>query len=66
MNLKEPINIEQVQGAVREHRDLMTTLDAEAASSVLQHLTPIPGVKDSITLGRTTLGKVSRKYTASS
>ena len=63
MNLKDPINIEQVQGAVREHRDLMTTLDAEAASKVLQHFTPIPGVKDSITLGRTTLGKVSRKYT---
>lgn len=63
MDLTKPINIQAVIGAVKEHRDLLTTLDAEAASSVLQHFTAIPGVKDSLVLGRTTLGKISRKYT---
>ena len=63
MDLTKPINVEAVIGAVKEHRDLLTTLDAEAAGSILQHFTPIPGVKDSLTLGRTTLGKVSHKYT---
>ena len=33
------------------------------ASETLQHFTAIPGVKDSIELGRTTLGKISHKYT---
>lgn len=63
MDLKTPIDITEVIGAVKEHQDLLTTLDAEDAGMVLQHFTPIPGVKDSIVLGRTTLGKVSRKYT---
>ena len=63
MDLKTPIDITEVIGAVKEHQDLLTTLDAEEAGMVLQHFTPIPGVKDSIVLGRTTLGKVSRKYT---
>lgn len=63
MDLTKPINVNAVIGAVKEHRDLLTTLDAESASSMLQHFTAIPGVKDSLVLGRTTLGKVSRKYT---
>ena len=63
MDLKSPIDISEVIGAVKEHQDLLTTLDAEDAARVLRHFTPIPGVKDSIVLGRTTLGKVSRKYT---
>lgn len=63
MDLKSPIDISEVIGAVREHQDLLTALDAEDAASVLQHFTPIPGVKDSIVLGRTTLMKISRKYT---
>ena len=63
MDLTSPIDIQAVIGAVKEHRDLLTTLDAEQASETLQHFTAIPGVKDSIVLGRTTLGKISRKYT---
>lgn len=63
MDMKSPIDISEVIGAVREHQDLLTALDAEDAASVLQHFTPIPGVKDSIVLGRTTLMKISRKYT---
>lgn len=63
MDLTTPIDIQAVIGAVKKHRGLMTTLDAEQASETLKHFTAIPGVKDSITLGRTTLGKISHKYT---
>ena len=63
MDLTTPIDIQAVIGAVKEHRDLLTTLDAEQAAETLQHFTAIPGVKDSLVLGRTTLGKISHKYT---
>lgn len=63
MDLTTPIDIQAVIAAVREHRDLLVTLDAEKASDILKHFTAIPGVKDSLTLGRTSLGKISHKYT---
>lgn len=63
MDYTTPIDITAVLEAVREHQDLLVTLDAEQAGDILQHFTPMPGVKDSITLGRTTLGKISHKYT---
>lgn len=63
MDFKTPIDIESVIGAVKRHKDLLTTLDAEDAKDILQHFTAIPGVKDSIELGRTTLGAISHKYT---
>ena len=63
MDYTTPIDITAVLEAVREHQDLLVTLDAENAGDILQHFTPMPGVKDSITLGRTTLGKISHKYT---
>lgn len=62
IDLTKPIDITEVQTAVRAHQGLLTSLDAESAFSVLQHFTPIPGVKDSIALGRTTLAKISHKY----
>lgn len=63
MDYTTPIDITAVLQAVREHQDLLVTLDAEQAGDILQYFTPMPGVKDSITLGRTTLGKISHKYT---
>ena len=63
MDFTKPIDVQAVIGAVKDHRDLMVTLDSEAAADMLQHFTAIPGVKDSLTLGRTTLAKVSHKYT---
>lgn len=63
MDYTTPIDITAVLQAVREHQDLLVTLDAEQAGDILQHFTAMPGVKDSITLGRTTLGKISHKYT---
>lgn len=63
MDLKTAIDINAVIQAVREHKDLLTTVDAEDVREILQHFTPLPGVTDSITLGITTLSKVSHKYT---
>ena len=63
MDFKTPIDIEAVIGAVKKHKDLLVTLRTEDAGDILQHFTAISGVKDSITLGRTTLGKISHKYT---
>lgn len=63
MDLTSPIDITAVLEAVREHRDLLVTLDADQAGDILKYFTPMPGVKDSITLGKTTLGKISHKYT---
>lgn len=63
IDLTTPIDITAVIGAVKKHKDLMVSLDAEAAGDILKHFTAIPGIKDSIKLGRTTLMKVSRKYT---
>lgn len=63
MDLTSPIDIQAVIGACKKHKDLLVTLDAEQAGDILKHFTPIPGIKDSITLGRTTLGKISHKYT---
>lgn len=63
MDLTSPIDIQAVIGACKKHKDLLVTLDAEQAGDILKHFTPIPGIKDSITLGRTTLGEISHKYT---
>ena len=63
MDLTTPIDITAVIGAVKKHKDLLVTLRTEAAGDILRHFTAISGVKDSITLGRTTLGKISHKYT---
>ncbi|MEG1861011.1 MAG: hypothetical protein RR206_04900 [Bacteroidaceae bacterium] len=62
-NLTSPIDIQAVIGAVKKHRDLLVTLDTEEAGEILRHFTAIPGIKDSIVLGKTTLGRISHKYT---
>lgn len=57
------IDITAVNTAVRKHTDLLTTIQQEEANDILQHFTPMPAVRDSITFGRTLLGQISRKYT---
>lgn len=57
------IDISAVTQAVREHRNLLVAIDKEDAYMVLKYFSPIPGVKDSITLGRTQLGSVGHRYT---
>ena len=63
MDYTTPIDITAVNTAVRKHKDLLITLDKLEAFDILKHFTLIPGVRDSITLGRTALGSVSKKYT---
>lgn len=62
MDLQSPIDISQVQLAVRKYADVMKPLDMLKAQEVLQHFTPYPGVTDSIELGRVQLGNISKKY----
>lgn len=63
IDYEQPIDITAVIVAVREHRDLLITLDAMSVFDILKHFSPMPGVKDSITLGRTSLGETAHKYT---
>ena len=63
MDLTKPIDITAVQSAVKKHQDLLVSIRDKEASVLLSLFAPMPGVKDSITLGRTELGSVSRGYT---
>ncbi len=62
MDLTAPIDIQGVIGAVKLHQDLLTAIDMLDAGEVLQHCYGIPGVTDSITLGRVEGGAVSSMY----
>lgn len=63
MDLTRPIDINAVIGAVKKYKDLLVAVDSAEAKEILQHFMAIPGVTDSITLGRTTLGAISHRYT---
>ena len=62
MDMTAPIDIQGVIGAVKLHQDLLTAIDMLDAGEVLQHCYGIPGVTDSITLGRVEGGAVSSMY----
>jgi len=61
-SLTAPIDIQAVIGAVKLHEDLLTAIDMLDAGEVLKHAYGIPGVTDSITLGRVEGGAVSAMY----
>lgn len=63
MDLTKPIDIQAVIGAVKKHKDLLTSIDAAQARELLMYFMAIPGITDSIELGRTTLGAFSHRYT---
>lgn len=63
MDFKLPIDITAVLTAVRKHKDVLKAVDKLDAQEVLQHFTPIPGITDSIELGKVEGGTVSSKYT---
>ena len=63
MDLTKPIDITAVQAAVKKHQDLLVSIRDKEADRLLSLFAPLPGVKDSITIGRTELGSVSRGYT---
>lgn len=62
MDLKSPIDITAVLAAVKKHKDLLKAIDKLDASEVLQHFTPMPGITDSIELGKVEGGSISSKY----
>ncbi len=62
MDLKAPIDITAVLTAVKKHKNLLTAIDKLDASEVLQHFTPMPGITDSIELGKVEGGSISSKY----
>lgn len=63
MDFTSPIDISAVLTAVKKHKDLLTAVDTLDANEVLQHFTPVPGITDSIELGKVEGGTVSSKYT---
>ena len=63
MDLTKPIDITAVEGAVKAHQELLVSVRDKEASRLLILFAPLPGVKDSIVIGRTELGSVSRGYT---
>lgn len=62
MDLTKPIDITAVIVAVTEHQDVLKSVDHLAAEELLQHCSPLPGVTNSLTLGKVEGGSVSRKY----
>lgn len=62
MDLTAPIDITAVMAAVKKHKDLLKAIDKLDASEVLKHFTPMPGIKDSIELGKVEGGSISSKY----
>ena len=62
MDLTAPIDIQAVIGAVKQHQNLLVAIDMLDAGEVLKHAYGIPGVTDSITLGRVEGGAVSSMY----
>ena len=63
MDLTKPIDITAVLAAVKKHQDLLVSIRDKEAAKLLMLFAPMPGVKDSVTIGRTELGSVSRGYT---
>lgn len=63
MDFKQPIDIIAVMTAVKKYKKELQSVDRLSASEVLQHMTPISGVTDSIELGKVEGGTVSSKYT---
>ena len=63
MDFTAPIDITAVLTAVKKHRDILKAVDKLDANEVLRHFTPIPGITDSLELGKVEGGTVSSKYT---
>lgn len=63
IDLKAPIDISAVIGAVRKHQDVLQSIDKLDVNDVLVDCTPMSGITDSITLGKKEGGKMSSKYT---
>lgn len=62
MDLTQPIDITSVNEAVRKNKDVLVSIQRLTADRILKYATPIPGVRDSITLGRKEGGQILKKY----
>lgn len=62
MNLKQPIDITAVNDYLRKYQKELIALDKNDANEFLQHLTPYPGITDSVELSRVEGGKISSRY----
>jgi hypothetical protein len=62
MDLTKPIDITAVNGAVVKHKNVMVPIDRLQANDVLKHCTPMPGITNSIVLGKVEGGTISKKY----
>lgn len=52
MDFKAPIDITAVLTAVKKHKNILKAVDKLDASEVLKHFTPVPGITDSLELGK--------------
>ncbi len=62
LDLKQPIDITAVNGYLRKFQKELIALDKQDANEFLQHLTPYPGITDSIELSRVEGGQISSRY----
>lgn len=62
MDLTKPIDITAVNSAVVKHKNVLQPIDRLEANDVLKHCTPMPGITNSIVLGKTEGGTISKKY----
>ena len=60
MDFKAPIDITAVLTAVKKHKDILKAVDKLDASEVLRHFTPVPGITDSLELGKVEGGSISK------
>ena len=63
MDFKSPIDITAVLTAVKKHKNILKAVDKLDAFEVLKHFTAMPGITDSIELGKVEGGSISGKYT---
>lgn len=61
MDFKAPIDITAVLTAVKKHKDILKAVDKLDASEVLRHFTPVPGITDSLELGKVEGGSILRQ-----
>ncbi len=62
MDLNKPIDITAVNEFLRKYQKELKALDMMDAAEFLQHLTPYPGITDSVELSRVEGGTISKRY----
>lgn len=63
MDLTKPIDITAVNNTAVKYNDVLKGLNKMKAEELLSLLTPYPGIQDSVVIGRTEHGEISKKYT---